>query len=587
MFDRNPSTKVVCEGYSKAFQFLCDLTDFQGDVVCYSVTGDCGGPHMWNVVAMDGANYLVDLTNCDGATSIGYPEYLYMKNAGPQEDGRVHVFQSNSGDDVIYTYDEDQANLYCDGYLTLEPKEDTVISVITVSDLDVPKAFGEPDTTATLSEGLQAVTVDWDPEVNEGFRFIEDKYNAKITYTVMDGYVLAENPTVETPEGARSASIDTENCIITVDYPAIERDRTDISIWIEGQNEVRPPYNVPVPYAKPGEITTITLNFQLRIWFNDGQNSTTSSGSGAECWTFEMPENVSQVTQEENKTNIRISNTAPSCEIKVRYQDEGYTPEEGRGTADCVVHIVKEEPVITYLNVAARKTGITLPTAEEGPLEFDGEYEITAYDQYGQLYSGAEELVEWSVEHEGVTIDPETGMLTIQPGAATGNITVTAAFGEVSATTIVSLNKKDASAGSISIEGEDSVEVLPMIVDGFGNPSPQAAREQYRAVLTDLYGDPYGGNVVWSIEGGTVTGVQISERGLLTVTTEAEVDSVTIRATCEGLSVTKTIMLTRSEARKTAWVEIDGPDVIVAGHTGQWVAKTYDQYGDEVDDVVE
>ncbi len=84
VFDGNDSTKVVCEGYSKAFQYLCENTDFSsneiytvcvsGDVVLRSNTGSVTGPHMWNVVHMeDGKNYLVDVTNCD----TGF--YLFMK----------------------------------------------------------------------------------------------------------------------------------------------------------------------------------------------------------------------------------------------------------------------------------------------------------------------------------------------------------------------------------------------------------------------------------------------------------------------------------------------------------------------------
>ena len=38
VFDGDPNTNVVCEGYSKAFQYLCDLSAF-GDVVCNTEIG--------------------------------------------------------------------------------------------------------------------------------------------------------------------------------------------------------------------------------------------------------------------------------------------------------------------------------------------------------------------------------------------------------------------------------------------------------------------------------------------------------------------------------------------------------------------
>ncbi|MBQ7680683.1 MAG: S-layer homology domain-containing protein [Oscillibacter sp.] len=71
VFDGDTSTNVVCEGYAKAFQYLCDLSTFSGDVCSYIITGDLvdrngkPGPHMWNHVRINGRYWLVDLTNCD------------------------------------------------------------------------------------------------------------------------------------------------------------------------------------------------------------------------------------------------------------------------------------------------------------------------------------------------------------------------------------------------------------------------------------------------------------------------------------------------------------------------------------------
>ena len=67
VFDDDSTTNVVCEGYSKAFQYLCDLSDFRGNVESYLIAGYAGGPHMWNIVSIGGNNYLVDVTNTDPA----------------------------------------------------------------------------------------------------------------------------------------------------------------------------------------------------------------------------------------------------------------------------------------------------------------------------------------------------------------------------------------------------------------------------------------------------------------------------------------------------------------------------------------
>ena len=82
-FDNDSTTSIVCEGYSKAFKYLCDLSTFEGDVQCYIVTGYMAGGtgaggHMWNIVTLEDKNYHVDVTNCDEG-SIGYSDSLFLK----------------------------------------------------------------------------------------------------------------------------------------------------------------------------------------------------------------------------------------------------------------------------------------------------------------------------------------------------------------------------------------------------------------------------------------------------------------------------------------------------------------------------
>ena len=118
VFDKDPETNVVCEGYAKAFQYLCDLSSFQtSDFACYRVTGDMSvydgeetdepGPHAWNHVTLDGKTYLIDVTNCDG-NSIGAPDYLFMNPPMEQyhtrESGYYIAFEKyNSSYTVMYT----------------------------------------------------------------------------------------------------------------------------------------------------------------------------------------------------------------------------------------------------------------------------------------------------------------------------------------------------------------------------------------------------------------------------------------------------------------------------------------------------
>ena len=77
VFDDDDTTTVVCEGYAKAFQHLCDLSDFQDDVACYYIRGYFGAygmnGHAWNLVRMgNGKTYLVDVTHFDDKYSSDY-----------------------------------------------------------------------------------------------------------------------------------------------------------------------------------------------------------------------------------------------------------------------------------------------------------------------------------------------------------------------------------------------------------------------------------------------------------------------------------------------------------------------------------
>lgn len=117
VFDDDPDTKVVCEGYSKAFKYLCDLTWTGSDpeVACYLPTGTMdGGDHMWNIVSIGGSNYLTDITNCDsyadGEFAIGYPDQLFLCGAEGGVDAGYEAATTSGA--VTYVYDQNTKDIY-------------------------------------------------------------------------------------------------------------------------------------------------------------------------------------------------------------------------------------------------------------------------------------------------------------------------------------------------------------------------------------------------------------------------------------------------------------------------------------------
>ena len=119
VFDGDASTNVVCEGYAKAFQYLCDLTTFSGEVTCISVSGVTDEQHMWNVVTLEGKNYLVDVTNSDSGMS-GQKGGLFLAGGPGSAANGYRV------DGLFYIYDNQVKSMYgtgSDSILTLSSKK--------------------------------------------------------------------------------------------------------------------------------------------------------------------------------------------------------------------------------------------------------------------------------------------------------------------------------------------------------------------------------------------------------------------------------------------------------------------------------
>ncbi|MBQ6929506.1 MAG: leucine-rich repeat protein, partial [Oscillospiraceae bacterium] len=118
VFDNDPATNVVCEGYAKAFQYLCDMTE----VECYTTKGMMyggtgAGAHMWNIVPIGNSSFIVDITNSDAGT-IGYGGQLFLGGTanGSVESGYVFTIGNT---DVKYIYDADEIAMWGNELLTL------------------------------------------------------------------------------------------------------------------------------------------------------------------------------------------------------------------------------------------------------------------------------------------------------------------------------------------------------------------------------------------------------------------------------------------------------------------------------------
>ncbi len=132
VFDQDPATNVVCEGYSKAFMYLCDRTDFSDSSInCYIVSGDMDTEgHMWNIIHWsDNKNYMIDVTNSDGMMPR---DGLFMVTPTSGDINNGYVFKVYSTN-ITYKYNERTRKTYSDSELTLNVANSTGLQDIFVN----------------------------------------------------------------------------------------------------------------------------------------------------------------------------------------------------------------------------------------------------------------------------------------------------------------------------------------------------------------------------------------------------------------------------------------------------------------------
>ncbi|MCR5138514.1 MAG: leucine-rich repeat protein [Oscillospiraceae bacterium] len=199
VFDGDIDTDVVCEGYSKAFQYLCELTSFQGAVGVYSVSGVMSGGtgagnHMWNIVSMeDGKNYLVDVTNCD-VGSIGAPDWLFMKGCAGGGVANGYTYNCGSGSfasQVTYVYDDEAKNLYGSDILTLSNKDYTPYADPTPADPELEDGKGVEITLGSENTASASRTLIFKPLATRIYEITaEDISNSGSNVTAASPYVV-------------------------------------------------------------------------------------------------------------------------------------------------------------------------------------------------------------------------------------------------------------------------------------------------------------------------------------------------------------------------------------------------------------
>ena len=185
VFDDDKSTEVVCEGYSKAFQFLCDNSSFDSDEIeTYSVSGIMGkARHMWNIVHMDEEdNYLVDVTNSDDGT-IGCPDMLFLKGAldgGNVNDGYSFDVNRDNKADISYCYDIETRGRFSDDELSISSLD--YAPSISAVPIDISEVSVSGITNKTFSGKAQTQNPVLKIDVEDGTYILEEGEDYSLSY---------------------------------------------------------------------------------------------------------------------------------------------------------------------------------------------------------------------------------------------------------------------------------------------------------------------------------------------------------------------------------------------------------------------
>lgn len=229
----------------------------------------------------------------------------------------------------------------------------------------------------------------------------------------------------------------------------------------------------------------------------------------------------------------------------------------------------------------------SIPASGSGTVNF----RATGVDQYGQTTSS----FSWSIEPAGKGVTVSGGVVTVTAEAAQyitdrQEFTVTASAGVGSSGTAKLVVYRDTAPARIEVSGTASTLAVPKT----GDPTATAT---YTATVYDQYGteiaDP--GAISWYLEadGESMPFGTGNERQFIVMKEFAQTFAegstsrdVTVKATCNGVSGTKTLTLTREKATVTR-LALDGDAEIAVPKSGEKdveksYLRVYDQYGVEM-----
>lgn len=203
-----------------------------------------------------------------------------------------------------------------------------------------------------------------------------------------------------------------------------------------------------------------------------------------------------------------------------------------------------------------------------------GKYSANVISQYNNTLSG--QTVRWSLggNVSGVSINEETGTVTVSPEARNGaEVTITAAAGEISSSKTVRLSTVDSQRSSLVITGPDTVTM---------NEDGTQTSVVYEGQVLDQFGYPMEDRIVWSLY-QPVDGVTVDE-GVLILDPDVPVGTVVTIVAKSASSVAAVSSKTvRVAERAASSIVLNGMKYVCPPESGErsfvYTADIVDQNG--------
>lgn len=333
----------------------------------------------------------------------------------------------------------------------------------------------------------------------------------------------------------------------------------------------------PVSGGMGGMTATVTdtnaedmvKEYVVEIYNADGEKVDTVTSTAA---SIAIPESRVIVATESYTAIVKA--VASESAQAAGYADSAFSTACEAATAG------KADPYVKTVTVTGDSSA-SIPADDAADITVS--YEAAVADQYGDPM---EETVTWSIAPTVDGVKIENGVVTVSNAAKTAIadsqiFTVTAAVGEVEGTASLTVSRAK-SVYTVEIISENAAKLEIPADDS-------TVSETYTATALDQYAASTA--VVWSVS-PAVTGVSISEEGVLTVT-KAAADTIknttgmefTVTAAVGDVADTATVTVARAGSEASS-IKASGDTTVVVPLAGAdnnsytYTATVYDQYGE-------